>query len=384
VSVKPRRQIALLMDIRTAYDHGVVRGIIRFARERGTWRLFGQGWTLAQIGDPRSWGGDGIITRVYHPDDVPGLLAYGVPIVDVCRGSVHPRIHSASNDDAMTGKMAGEYFLRAGHRNFACCGSPDGAWSYLRMSGFATAVGVPLDQLPVFERPRLWWHRPVRPPGVLKDWLKRLELPVAILACVDAIGVKLTAACAELGLRVPDDVSIVGVDNEEVLCELANPPLSSIPCDTARMGYNAARLMDRLIDEGEPAHAMHIAVPPLPIVTRESSNRFATADPAVLAALRHIHYGPIAVHVPDVVTASGVSRRALELRFRREVSRTILDEIRQARLDRACRILATTDQAIEAVALASGFNSAPRFHHEFRKRYGMPPSAWRRQQRGRD
>jgi LacI family transcriptional regulator len=382
--VKSRRQIALLMDIRTAYDHGVVRGIMRFARERGTWRLFGQGWTLAQMGEPHAWGGHGIITRVHAPGEVPALLAFGVPVVDVCRSSPHPRVHSAANDDVLTGRLVGEYFLRAGHHRFACCGANDGEWSVRRASGFAAAVKVPMARMPLFQRQRAWWYRPQRAPRALKDWLRRLDRPVAILACDDAIGVKLTAACAELGLRVPDDVAIVGVDNEEVLCQLADPPLSSIPCDTERMGYQAAALLDRLIDEGEPAQARHVAVPPLPIVTRESSNRFATTDPALLAALRHIHYGPPAARVPEVVAASGLSRRSLEQRFRGQLARTILDEIRQARLERACRLLSTTDQALAAVAQASGFGSAQRLHLEFNARFAMSPSDWRRQQAGRD
>jgi LacI family transcriptional regulator len=380
--VKPRRRVALLMDIHTAYDHGVARGIMRFARERGTWRLFGHGWTLAQVRDPRHWDGHGIITRVHHPREVPALLALGVPVIDVCRTSPHPRIHSAANDDEETGRVAGRHFVAAGHRRFAFCGAPEGTWSVRRGQGFAQAVGVPVERMPGFQRPRSWWHRPGRVPAVLKAWIRRLERPVAILAGDDAIGVKLANACAELGIRVPDEVAIVGVDNEEVLCELANPALSSVPCDTERMGYEAAKLLDRLMDRGQGAEASHVAIPPLPIVVRGSSDRFATDDEAVLAALRLIHHADHPqVRVPQVVAASGLSRRALELRFRRELERTILDEIRRVRLDRACRLLETSDLPVAKVALRCGFSTPQRFHSVFRQQMGMLPSEYRRKHR---
>lgn len=377
--MKPSRRVALLMDIRTAYDHGVARGILRFARERGTWRLFGHGWTLAQVRDPKHWDGHGIITRIHHPREIPALLALGVPVVDVCRASPHPRIHSAANDDAETGRVVGRHFLAAGHRRFAFCGAPEGTWSVRRWRGFSETVGIPEERMASFERPRAWWHRPGRAPAALKAWVKSLERPVAIFSCDDASGVRLANACAELGIAVPAEVAIVGVDNEEVLCELANPALSSVPCDTERMGYEAAKLLDRLMERGGQAEASHVAVPPLPIVVRGSSDRFATDDEAVLAALRLIHHSDhLHVRVPQVVAASGLSRRALELRFRRELNRSILDEIRRVRLDRACRLLETTDLPIAKVALRCGFSTPQRFHSVFRQQMGMLPSEHRK------
>ena len=381
--MKPRRRVALLMDIHTAYDHGVARGILRYAREAGNWRLFGQGWTLAQVRDPRTWNGDGIITRVHEPGEVPALLAPGVPVVDVCRTTPHPRIHSAANDDEATGRLAGEHFLAAGHQRFAYCGAPEGTWSQRRWQGFAAAVGIPVERMTTFQRPRTWWHRSGPVPLPLRQWVKRLERPTAILAGDDAIGVKLTQACSDLGIRVPDEVAIVGVDNEEVLCELAMPALSSIPCDTERMGYEAARLLDDLMKQGAkaPREARHVAVPPLPLVVRGSSDSFATKDEAVLAALRLIHQSEHAIHVPQVVAVSGLSRRALELRFRKELDRTILDEIRRSRLDRACRLLTASDLPVAKIALRLGFSSPQRFHAVFGAQFGMSASDYRERQR---
>ena len=231
-----------------------------------------------------------------------------------------------------------------------------------------------------FQRPRSWWHKPGRVPVVLKQWLKRQSRPLAVLTGDDAIGVKLTRACAELGISVPDEVAIVGVDNEEVLCEMATPPLSSIPCDTEHMGYEAARLLDQLMTDGG-REARHVAVPPLPLVVRGSSDSFATKDEAVLAALRLIHQSDHAIHVPQVVATSGLSRRALELRFRKELQRTILDEIRRSRLDRACRLLISTKQPVAKIALKMGFSTPQRFHAVFRAQFGMSAGDFRTRNR---
>ena len=380
-AVKPRRRVALLMDIRTAYDHGVARGILRFARECGNWRLFGTGWTLAQVRDPRHWAGDGIITRVYDPREVPSLLAPGVPVVDVCRTSPHPRIHSAANDDLETGRVIGRHFLASGHHRFATCGTPEGTWSIRRCQGFAEAVGLPIDDLQTFRRPHAWWYRPGRSQPALAAWLRKLPRPIAILAGDDAIGVKLANTCAELGIQVPGEVAIVGVGNEEVLCEMANPALSSVPCDTERMGYAAAKLLDQLMAKGQSQEATHLSIPPLSLVVRGSSDHFATTDEAVRAALRLIHHGDQHhLSVPQVVAASGLSRRALEMRFRRELDRSILDEIRRVRLERACQMLAEGDLPIAKVAIRCGFSTAQRFHAVFKPHYGMSPAEYRRQQ----
>ena len=368
--MKPRRRVALLMDIVTAYDHGVARGILRYARECARWQLFGHGWTMAQISDQKVWNGDGVITRVHDVDEVPHLLALGVPVVDVCRSTLHPRIHSAANDDLSTGRIAGEHLLSIGHRNFAFCGAPEGVWSQRRWRGFAETVGIPEAQMANFQRSRAWWHKSGRVPLVLKQWLKRQPRPFAIFAGDDAIGVKLTRACTELGITVPDEVAIVGVDNEEVLCEMSTPPLSSIPCDTEHMGYEAARLLDQLMHE-KSKETRHVAISPLQLIVRGSSDRFATTDEAVLAALRLIHQSTHAIHVPQVVAVSGLSRRALELRFRKELDRSILDEIRRSRLDRACRLLTTTSQPVAKIAMQLGFSTAQRFHSVFRKQFGM-------------
>ena len=368
--MKARRRVALFMDIVTAYDHGVARGILRYARQCAQWQLFGHGWTMAQINDQKIWNGDGVITRVHDVNEVPRLLALGVPVVDVCRSTLHPRIHSAANDDLATGRIAGEHLLSIGHRNFAFCGAPEGVWSQRRWRGFAEAVGVPEAQMANFQRPRAWWHKSGRVPVVLKQWLGRQPRPFAIFSGDDAIGVKLTRACTELGITVPDEVAIVGVDNEEVLCEMSTPPLSSIPCDTEQMGYEAARLLDQLMHE-KSKETRHVTISPLQLIVRGSSDRFATTDEAVLAALRLIHQSTHAIHVPQVVAVSGLSRRALELRFRKELDRSILDEIRRSRLDRACRLLTTTIQPVTKIALQLGFSTAQRFHAVFRAQFGM-------------
>jgi LacI family transcriptional regulator len=198
------------------------------------------------------------------------------------------------------------------------------------------------------------------------------------LACNDTVGVKITAACQQVGIDIPNQLAVVGVDNEDVLCELANPTLSSVPCNCERMGYEAAKLLDRAMSgrlrgPGEP-----IRVPPLPIILRGSTEVLAVDDELVARAVRFIRSNmDLSMNVSDVLRAVPSSRRSLETRFRKMMGRTIHDEIRQVRLEHACHLLRTTDLPIAKVALTSGFNSHQRFHSVFCEHLKMLPSEFR-------
>jgi LacI family transcriptional regulator len=192
------------------------------------------------------------------------------------------------------------------------------------------------------------------------------------MACNDTAGLKLTAACRDLGLQVPRDVAVIGVDDEDVVCELSSS-LSSIPCDCERIGYEAAAALDRLM-EGRRVGGP-VFVPPRPPVIRASSDTVACVDPLVAQAGRRLGVRDILARVP-------ASRRTLEVRFRRELGTTMHAEIVRARIDRAKRLLGETDMPVKAVAVACGFGAPQRFHPVFRAETGAAPIAWRRRSRG--
>jgi len=377
-----RRRVALYIDIRGSYDHGIARGVIRYAKERRNWNLFGHGWTLNEIGNPERWTGDGIIARIRTRDEADALTAIGVPVVDVCQGFTHPQLNFVANDDFETGRAAGAYLRQCGFRRFAFCGVSEVMWSDLRFNGFSIGSEVEAGSIPRFDNALLSWEQPGTS-ARLRRWLKSLPQPIGILACNDTVGVKITAACQAEGLSIPTSVAVLGVDNEDVLCELADPTLSSVPCDCERMGYEAARLLDRLMKRRRHEPFPPVRVSPLPIVVRASTDVLAIDDELVTQALRFIrNSADLSINVNDVMRAVPASRRSLETRFSKIVGRTIHDEIRRMRLENACRLLAGTDLPVSKIAMSSGFSSHRRFHVVFCEHLKILPSKYRELKRG--
>ena len=214
---------------------------------------------------------------------------------------------------------------------------------------------------------------------ILEDWLKSLPKPLGLMACNDYCGREVLQACAEAGLRIPDDVAVVGVDNDELMCELSDPPLSSVALNVEQAGYDAARLLDSLMSgQSIPEHI--VLVKPTFVVARRSSEVMAQADPCVVAALRFIKdRAAQAIGVPDVVNESRVSRRTLERHFASAIGHSILSEVIHCRLERAKRLLLETDLPVHRIAASSGFASVKTFNRAFRRAEGRTATLFRTQ-----
>ncbi|MBI3463024.1 MAG: substrate-binding domain-containing protein, partial [Planctomycetes bacterium] len=212
----------------------------------------------------------------------------------------------------------------------------------------------------------------------LQRWVQSLPKPVGIFACHDIWGLQAVEACRLAELRVPEDVAIIGVDNDDLLCELARPSLSSIAVPTLRIGHEAAALLDRLLRGSRPPR-QPILIPSSGIVARQSSDVLALRQPDVAAAVRYIRdhaHRPICV--ADVLREVAVGRRSLERQFRAVLNRGIWGEIRRVHLDRARELLATTAQSIAEVATQAGFTDLQQLSRVFRQETGLTPSAYRR------
>ena len=369
------------MHIHSGYDHDIARGVIRYAKEHGAWQLFGHGWTLAEIIDLDKWQGDGVITRGRDRPESEQLARLGIPIIDVCGSASVEGIAQVTNDDVETGRMAAEHLKACGFEHFAYCGTEVVEWSSRRLSGFLTGLGLKTEQLPVFTKHRLMWQK-TDDDVALQTWLKSLPVPCGILAGDDVIGVKITRAAEACGLRIPAQIAVVGVDNEVVLCELAKPSLSSIPCNCERIGFEAAKALNGMMTSNRRDPRSPLRIEPMPVVVRATSDTMAVSDAIVAQALKFIRGNTgLSVNVEDVARALPVSRRALEMRFRKAVGHTIHDEIRRTRLENACRLLATTDMPVAKVAIASGFSNAQRFNAVFVEHEHMAPLAYREKRR---
>jgi LacI family transcriptional regulator len=385
-------QVALLLETSTEYGRGLLRGIVRYSRLQGPWSLYVAPGHLEQVlPRAKSWRGTGIIARIRSPEMAKLIRATGLPFVasslDESRSSGRDdKFGEIRTNSVAIARMAAAHLVERSLRHFAFCGFVGSGWSLRREEAFArylADLGFPCQTHRIelanwMQRPN-WIETWEDEQPILVEWLKSLPKPVGLMACNDICGREVLQACAVAGLPVPDDVAVVGVDNDELMCELSNPPLSSVALDLEKAGYEAARLLDNLMS-GHVTEEYVVEVEPVYVVTRQSTDIIAQRDPCVATALRFIkdHAGH-GISVPDVVAHVGVSRRTLERRFLRSLGRSISSQITQHRLERAKRLLLETDLPSQRVATGAGFGSTKTFNRVFRRAVGVPPMRFRLQ-----
>jgi len=385
------RKIALCMELSDYYEHGIARGLVRYAKSRPEWRIYGYGWMFRPLTDLEHWDGDGIIARVEDAKTADRLSGLGLPLVDVAGAYTRPHFRSVTNDDFLTGYKAALHLLDCGFSRFAFLGASGTLWSEQRRQGFEGCLaqrgaGGGADAahgLPAFERPLSWWEEGGN--EGLGAFLSGLERPTALFACNDTTGLRATELAGRLGLAIPESLAILGVDNEDILCELASPSLSSIMLDCEAIGFRAAAALDAVLEGGAggggPPAGSRVSVPPREVAERESTRIFACEDRLVARAVTfiraHAHEG---IDVSDILALVSASRRSLETRFRAAMGRSLHEEIVRARLIQAKRLLRDSSATIETVAEDSGFGALGRFHSAFKEAEGMTPGEWRRRQ----
>jgi LacI family transcriptional regulator len=393
------RKIALCMELSDYYEHGIARGIVRYAKARPEWRLYGYGWMFRPLSDLEAWEGDGIIARVEDAAAADRLSALCLPVVDVAGAYMRPHFRSVTNDDFLTGYKAALHLLGCGFSRFAYLGVSGTIWSDRRKEGFEKCLSQRASGgqalLPSFERPLAWWEFGIGArsanPGAESDseplasFLSSLEAPTGLFACNDTTGLRATELASRLSLKVPDTLAILGVDNEDILCELASPSLSSIQLDCEAIGFRAAAALDAILgSEAEGAaggvpEGSRVEVPPRDVAERESTRVFTSEDELVARAAgfirAHAHEG---IDVSDLLALVPASRRSLETRFRARMGRSLHEEIARAKLLRAKRLLLDTDATVERIAAESGYGAVGRFYAAFKEAEGVSPGEWRR------
>ncbi len=383
-------QVALLLETSTEYGRGLLRGIVRYSRLHGPWSLYVAPGHLEQaLPKAKSWSGSGIIARIRSPEMAKLIRATRVPFVasslDESRASARgDKFGEIRTNSAAIGRMAAEHLVGRGLRHFAFCGFVGCAWAlhreeafcrYLKERGYH-CLPHQIDLANWMQRPG-WIENWEDEQPILMRWLKSLPKPVGLMACNDICGREVLQACAAAGLRVPDDVAVVGVDNDELMCELSSPSLSSVALDLEKAGYEAARLLDNLMS-GQLTGGHLVHVEPVYVVSRLSTEVIVQDDTHIASALRFIrNHAARPIGVPDVVEHLGVSRRTLERKFSRALGRSIAAEITQSRLERAKRLLLETDMPSHRVAVGAGFGSVKTFNRVFRRAAGVPPRSFR-------
>lgn len=376
------RKVALLIETSNAYARGLLEGIVAYQREQRPWSLH-----LAEHGRGdkppawlADWDGDGIIARVENAAIARALRPLRLPIVDVSAARLLPSLPWFETDDAAVAQMGYEHLRERGFRNFAYCGDPRFNWSNWRQEHFERAVRAEGGSFFAYTLAGAAAGGGDEPEAIA-HWLRKLPKPVAVMACYDLRGLQLLDACRRLAIPVPDEVAVIAVDNDALLCELAHPPLSSVIPNTRRTGYEAAALLDALMAGGQARGETHL-IPPLGVATRQSTDVLAIEDPHVSRAVRFIReHACDGINVQDVLRAVPQARRLLEARFRKLLGRTPHAEILRVQLQRVKQLLTETDLTIEVIAERTGFAHSEYLSVVFRREVGLPPGRYREQHR---
>lgn len=372
---KAHYEIALAMDYANPFVRDAAEGVARYGFQRGDWRFYApHGAPEVRLTDLRSWRGDGVI-GVLDSGAVAALRRRGIAAVNIFgRLPALPNC-SVVVDNRAIGRMAADYFLGKGVRRCAVAGRGMLDNGTLKYEGFVERLEA--DGVPCIE---LTSRRAIT---TIRAQLRGLagEGCVGVLATEDPVGRMVINACIDAGLRVPEDVAVLGVNNGAFACEMLSPQMSSIELGAVRVGWGAAQMLERLMEGGaEPDEPIRIL--PQQIVERQSTDLTAVGDPAVAAALSFIReHAHQPVQVDDVVQAVHVGRRTLEVRFRSLLQSSIHGMIRRERVRRACRLLTETDMLVEVLSEACGYCTRERFNQAFREEVGTTPSEYRRASR---
>jgi LacI family transcriptional regulator len=375
--------VALLVETSSITGRRILQGIARYLRSHRPWSVFVEQRALETVPPSwlENWRGDGIILRWNSPGFAAAIRKAGVAAIDLThRGPPIGLPRIASEDDSI-GRLAAEHMVERGFRSLAFCGFTGIRWSVRRRESFLGVAGATGGADLVYESP---WGGPEARSWELDQeaigrWLKHLPKPVGILACNDVRGLHVLDASRRVGLHVPDEVAVIGVDDDPLLCELCDPPLSSVVPNMERIGYEAAELLDRLMAGGKAGFDERM-IPPIGVVTRQSTDVLAIDDARVAAAVRYIReHACHGITVRDVLGQTPLSRTALELYFRRYLGRSPQAEIRAVQLKRARQLLAETDLKMDRVAELTGFVHPEYLSVVFKRELRRTPGQFRRE-----
>lgn len=325
---------------------------------------------------------DGVITRIYDEATrrrAHELIGSGIPVVDILGDHEDRTLPLVHTDDAAIAKVALRHLIGQGFGRFAFCGIEETRWSVLRGENFRREVEKLGTTLPMITIPKLQQDSGRTAAEKIEQWLATLTLPVGVFVSCDHIAPLLLEACGRLGLTVPENLAVVGVNNDTVACNVCSPTLSSIDASHFEIGYRAARLLNDLLEGGKPPKNP-IYVAPTRLVVRGSSGELAISDPLIARAARFINRNAGSpIGVDDVVSSVPLSRRELQRRFRQLTGRTIHASILDARMTIAKRLLGNPEYTVDAVAELSGFGSRQHFAKTFKTQTGVTPATFRRE-----
>jgi len=379
-------RLILLTDFTESFSYNLLKGILAYSKSHEPWVVcrmppsykttYGIEGVLKWA---KAWEADAIIGRFDNDDNVDLFRKNGIIAIAQDYKSRFDIIPNITGDYRKTGKMAAEFFLSKGFQHFAFYGYRDTVWSQERCEGFYECLAAKgyANHFYSYQEQSLddlWFYEA---PPLLK-WLNSLPQPTALLTCDDNQGNRITEICKVNHIRVPDKIAILGVDNDEIICNLSDPPLSSISQDIVRGGFEAAQMIDQLLNE-ETKSYQDVVIQPVNIVNRLSTDFYSTGDAYIQIALKYIHHHITDdINVSDIVKQVPLSRRLLEIRFKEVTKQTIHKYIFNLRMERFAQLLLTTNAPISDLAEQAGISSLKNLSRQFKMLKNLSPNEYRK------
>lgn len=361
----------------------MLQGIARYERSHQQWSAFLDDETRSET-DPqwlRSAKWDGVISRTTTPELIENCTKLGIPLVDLNDCPPFPGVPKIRPDNVAIGHLGAEHFLERGFRHFAFTGLGNESWSRERRDGFVEALRLagfgcevhdahwPGDLTPFWD---------ARQTKALASWIKKMPSPAAIMACNDMRGLQVMSAAQVAERIVPEEIAVLGANNDANRCDLAYPPLSSVAGNPFQNGYRAAEFLDRLM-RGHPPETMDERVEPVSVVVRHSTDVLAISDRNVAAALSIIRMRACeGIRVDELLQDAASSRSQLEKKFRRFLGRSPQAEIRRVQMEKVKQLLIETDFPLKKVAELTGFEHVEYMCVVFKRLTGESPGRFRK------
>lgn len=378
---KKRLQIGVQAPPHNAYGRELVKGIQTYAFEHANWDLWWDQHRSHEFAHTHPL--DGLIAVIHQLNHVPKYESLTIPVVAATGMAGKGRLPLVTIDNIAIGRMVADYFLDLGFEHLAyhseLVPKNDG-----RREGYIAQIEARRPEASIYQSQWVSGMKqmpPIERQARLMEFLKDIPQPVAVMAADDTLAVEVIAACHRLGFHVPDQVAVMGVDNDELACGLCQPPISSIDLSANEVGYRAATMLHRLI-RGEPVSLRPEIVAPAGVIERPSTEKFAIHDVDLTMALRRIKESACeGITSQQIIQEVSVSRTALEKRFQKHLGRSIHQELVRVRLTHVKRLLRTTELPMPDIAARCGFSYASQLSHVFRREVGLTPMQYRRERR---
>lgn len=378
-------KILLLTDFSSGYGRSLLESVVRYARAFGPWAFYRMPLYFRELyGDEgvvewaKKWGADAIIAQLTDVN-LNVLNQLNIPIIVQNYKERYPGISNLTGDYFGTGLMAADFFLRKGYKSFAYYGFMDTVWMRERGEGFKKGLISKGYRVYAFDnREQILSEKWSFNAEHVSKWLLNLPKPIALFACDDYYALQITEVCKMYDINIPNEIAVLGVDNDQLLCNISDPELSSIELDIENGGYEAGRLLHQFIEK-KNAPPVDIIIKPVRVIARASTERFAVSDKYIEQILHYIDKNyPNPLSVDDLTLQIPISRRVLEKKFKSETGMSVYQYLQELRIEKFANLLITTDLPLVEAAANAGFTDYKNISRIFVKIKSMTPLQYRK------